>query len=736
MKNRLSIEVLIIFCLSVFLLNAGQIITNVNLPKTILSQSSSTTHPRLFFTTNDIPVLKQKITTGRSLAAFNLMKNRADSYLNLVTSPYVFNGAISGRALEVQLLDLALTGYLTDNSNYTNKAIEIMCAVAQQSDVNTFNTFNTHLAVGDMAHTYAIAYDWLEPYLDTNQKQLIEDEIYSFGKWLYDNSLIQFWGAESPRRLAHNHQAVTHGALGLCGLVLGDKAPAGWVNRAQNKITNYFDYAVDSTGCAYEGMSYLAYGLQHAIPFAEALRRGGGSDIVMEKSVTKYIPEYYMWQLLPGGAAGVMLNQSENTMKPAGGVMYLVSRHQNSVALWGWDRMVGNTGDKSYGRNAWLGAGASLPYVILWEDQQLQPLSPVNAGLSNDKYFERGQVSSRDGWDNHNSFVTFTCGFGWNGCWNHGDVGSFTLNAKGENFVIDPGPSLTKTIAHSAITVNGAGQDWLQNGSAPTGKITVYRNDTLTTYIKGDATTAYQQLIPSKKVVRQLLYVRNKYPYLIITDDFELKTPIQKNFQWRLTTHFGNNLTIDQIQNNVCIVGASGNAELNVECLYPETFSLSQNSDPNSKYKQLVITSATDRGKFIVVLFATDVNGITPVITQTGDVDNKVLNIDFGDGVMDSIRLNLDNIEFKRNFAPAGLHEKYTDLPLTVMINEDKICIKGEVGKNASAIMYDISGRIITTQMFLQGNINFIPVSDIKKGMYLLQIMENNRKKIEKILVK
>lgn len=70
------------------------------------------------------------------------------------------------------------------------------------------------------------------------------------------------------------------------------------------------------------------------------------------------------------------------------------------------------------------------------------------------------------------------------------------------------------------------------------------------------------------------------------------------------------------------------------------------------------------------------------------------------------------------------------------MINEDKICIKGEVGKNASAIMYDISGRIITTQMFLQGNINFIPVSDIKKGMYLLQIMENNRKKIEKILVK
>lgn len=61
MKNRLSIEVLIIFCLSVFLLNAGQIITNVNLPKTILSQSSSTTHPRLFFTTNDIPVLKQKL---------------------------------------------------------------------------------------------------------------------------------------------------------------------------------------------------------------------------------------------------------------------------------------------------------------------------------------------------------------------------------------------------------------------------------------------------------------------------------------------------------------------------------------------------------------------------------------------------------------------------------------------------------------------------------------------------
>ena len=613
----------------------------------VLMQIGYAAHPSLFFDSADIPSLQQKITTGRSLAAFNLMQTRANTYLTLATNPYNFNDAISGRAASVQLFDLALTGILTGNTQYTNKAVSIICAIAEQSDVNTFVGFNDHLAVGDMAHAYAVAYDWLAPYMTTEQKTLVEAEIYSFGQWLYEHSLTDYYGSTEPRRLAHNHQAVAHGGMGLCALVLGEAAPAIWKERATSKIRSYFDYAVDSTGCAYEGMTYLAYGMQGAVPFAAALKHIGGADIIAEKPITTLIPQYYMWQLLPWGSTGVMLNQSGDTMKPAGGVMYLIARNQDSVGLWGWDRMVGSTGDASYGQSTWLGAGASLPYVILWEDQQLQPQSPVDSQLLN-KYFERGQVSLRDGWDDDSSFATFTSGFSWPGCWSHGDINSFTFYAKGEKFGTDPGAGLYETPYHSAITVSGQGQDWYQPGSAVTGQIISYQQQGAATYIKGDAKAAYVDMVDAKKAIRQLLYVRGSQPYLVITDDFEINENAVKSFQWRLTTDFTNNLVVDEFVRTSHILGAAAGAKCEIKCLWPQTFSL-QSISAASSYKQLVISSTGYSGKFVVLMLTAGAGEVLPTVTKTGDSGNMEISLAFADGTTDTISLSLENIEFSRN---------------------------------------------------------------------------------------
>lgn len=732
----IKIKVLILYILTVFIFIANSKIAAATHLQTTLNQSSQLIHPHLIFSVDDISSFKIKITKGRSLNSFNLMKARADSYLTLKTTPYTFSGAISGRSLEVQLLDLALTGYLTDNINYINKAIQILCAVAEQSDVNIFYGFNSHLSIGDMAKTYAMAYDWLEPYMTSSQKQLIEDEIYDFGQWLYGQSLVQFWGSEEPRRLAHNHQVVTHGALGLCGLVLGDKAPKTWVDRATIKIKHYFDYAIDSTGCAYEGMGYLAYGLHHSIPFAEALRRSGGQDIIMEKLVTKFIPEYYLRQLLPWGAEGVMINQSENTVKPSGEVLHLISRHQDNVGLWGWDRMIGDSGDKSYGQNPWLGTGASLPYVIIWEDQQLEAISPADANLSTNRFFVRGQISSRDGWETENSFLTFTSGFGWQGCWNHPDVNNFTFYAKGGAWSIDPGPGYTKTDHHSVITVNGEGQDWTQGGDAPIGKVIGYRADSLATYVKGDATSAYQRFVKAKKSVRQLLYVKGEYPYVIIVDDFELKEVEEKDYQWRLTTSFKNSITNDLSSGIMRVSDVSAQSTMNIYCLYPESFSFNQNLDPNSKYKQLVLSSKGNSGKFVVIMFATKSGETVPKLTKMGDINNMELLIEMGNGLVDSIKLNLEYIQFKRFSTNTNSIQSIVKQPLTITVNKQEIAIKGDVSdNNLTAVLYDAKGKAVLRQNLLKGNVNIIPTTNLRQGIYFFFLSDGQNKVTHKVLI-
>ena len=370
--------------------------------------------------------------------------------------------------------------------------------------------------------------------------------------------------------------------------------------------------------------------------------------MLQEKPITALIPQYYMWQLLPWGSEGVILNQSGNVMKPAGGIMYLIARNQDSLGLWGWDRMVGSSGDGSYGQSTWLGSGASLPYVILWEDQQLQPQSPVDAQLGNYKYFQRGQVSLRDGWDSGDSFSTFTSGFNWSGCWSHGDINSFTFFAKGEKFAIDPGAGFYETPYHNAVTVDDEGQDWYAPGSAVTGQVISFVENDDATYIKGDAADAYVDMVDAKKAIRQLLYVRGNQSYLIITDDFEINETAVKNFQWRLTTDYSNDLVVDEFVRTSYIEGASTGGRCDIKCLWPQTFSL-QSITEESSYKQLKITSTGYSGKFVVLVLASSSDDTLPVITQTGDADAMEISLVFNDGTTDTVSLSLENIEFSRS---------------------------------------------------------------------------------------
>ena len=605
-------------------------------------------HPRLFFSTNDIPDLKNKILTGTAKDVYDLMKSKADSYLSISTTPYNFEGAIAGRTLSRQLFTLALTGILSDDSKYTDKAIDILQAAVNQADVNTFSNFNGHLAVGDGTQAYAVSYDWLFSFMTFSQRTNVENELQEFGAWLHNELLTGYVGDNEPRRLASNHNAVVSGGLGLCALALGADASTAWLSKATYQISNYFNYALDSTGCPYEGMTYLLYAFQGAIPFSEALRRSGGVDIISQNSdVLRAVPKFFMHQLYPWGSEGVAINQTGNVMSPAGAISYLITKFQDMTGLWGWNRFVGKSGDNNYGWISWRGTGASLPYVVLWCDNNLTSKFPDSLA----KHFARGQISARDGWSNNDSFVSFTSGTGWAGCWNHSDENSFTFAAKGEKFAIDPGAGYTTSTNHNTIMVDGIGQNNDGHAGLVEGEIVTFINNNDYVYVLGDATSAYDVKANAKRARRQLIYVRAPQPYALISDDFEVNDSANHLFSFLLHSDVNNIFNITS--SNVYINGASAVCSLN--CLWPATPGISEThftSGLENVYKELIIQTTAKNPRFMILLVAASTNEALPAVSKSGDDSSMTVELLFSSGRKDTLTVMQNDINFSTEPPP------------------------------------------------------------------------------------
>ncbi|MEO6150119.1 MAG: DUF4962 domain-containing protein, partial [Mucilaginibacter sp.] len=403
---------------------------------------SGNAYPSLLFSKDDLPAIRQKVQAGWLASSYAKIKAQADKFLLVKTNPYVQNNAVAGRNMNVHINDLALTGYITNDSRYINKAIDIMCAAAKQWDPAFYDNLNPHLNVADAAHAYAIGYDWLYPYMTPDERTLIKNEIEEFGLWIYNCSLggSACYGDYGKANLSCNHNAVVHGALGLCALVLGDK-PA-WKDLAIAHIRGYFTNSLDDDGYNYEGLSYFGYGSLNSIPFSAALLRKGGPDLINESPRNKLVPNYILRQVLPWGSSLVTMNDSDPEIGSAGGLMHLIAKYHDRVGLWTWLRLMGPAGgggNETYGigNGTYLGNGSSVPYVIIFADKDLQPQSPAAAGLSPAYFFTSkganpgGRVSFRSGWGDLDALATFTSGPDRHRGHNHRDENSFTFYSLG-----------------------------------------------------------------------------------------------------------------------------------------------------------------------------------------------------------------------------------------------------------------------------------------------------------------
>jgi len=489
---------------------------NCNLASFITEKVGKMAHPYVLYSDSDLTMLRKKVENGLSKKAFETMKKSADSFLSS-TLPLPEEQPTAGRQAQNYIMHLAITAFLTGEEKYAQRAVHFVMLAMEQIDLGG-RDWNSGLLVGDYTHAIALGYDCLYRYFTEEQRSAVRAKLCELGEWIYSTAQGAPWGQNTVNRFAWNWSVVATGALGLAALALGDRQE--WLELSLYRAKKYLCYAVDSTGAAMEGLHYIGFGLNTVVPLDYAVYKLTGIEMMDEFSGIKQLPYWSMYMTLPYGGAQASIGQGAEIQNYST-TYYIINRYKQADALWGWKNTYGIDERGGFERelpwNCW-----SLPAVILFEDQSLIPQKPDEKINHLVKTFEKGIVIARDSWEKDASMVTFTCGYGYAGCWNHPDDNSFTFSARGDSFVIDFGPGPIGKVyssEHNVVLLDGEGMSFVGGPIVRVGIIEENaRLKNGAVYLRGNNTESYRDNGVLSHSVRHLIYGGGEMPFVLIYD--------------------------------------------------------------------------------------------------------------------------------------------------------------------------------------------------------------------------
>jgi len=602
------------------------------LAKGLLEKVRSEAHPYILYSENEVESLKDKVTRGVSKKAYERMLITSEEYMSRsgILTPTLHPGI--GRFFQSRFTYLILTGIISGEEKYIDKALELAVTSAESGNMELFVGFNNALSVGDFAHAYALAYDALYHRMTEEQRQLLRRTMEALGEWIYTNSpKINTWGSAEPRRQAWNWNVITHGALGLVALTLGDHED--WLALSIERLLGYCRYAVDSTGAAMEGLHYVGFALNTLTPLANAIHRLTGVEIMDVYTDMHKLPYWSMNMTAPFGKEQAAIGQGSEIGNYSA-TFYIINRYRQEDALWGWLNTYGlldHGFEKEFEGNGW-----SMPALILFEDQSLTPKKPTADKNPLIKSFAKGIVTARDTWNHSGSMATFTCGYGYAGCWNHPDDNSFTFYAKGESFVIDLGAGKKSSDEHNVVLVDGVGMDYAGGATMVIGNMeqnSVLEGGEL--YLRGDNKDSYRNLAQLDRSVRHLIYRGGDVPFVIAYDDAGKEG--EHTYSVNFYTKHTNTVNVADDNKSAVIIGGNGGAVCHAFAYSPDGVRFEKTaayngiatSSVSKKHRQITLFIACEEDKLPKIDFASDNATVTVKLTFAGE--DKALTFVFGE---------------------------------------------------------------------------------------------------------
>ena len=360
------------------------------------------------------------------LAATRAIKDRvvqkATTMLNEPVATYQIPDGKRLLATSRKVLDriyhLAFAYRMTGDRRFLNRAYAELESAANFPDWNPSHFLDT----GEMAHAFAIGYDWLYDALTSSQKQVVRAAIIKHGlnTYLKGHRENAWW-----LRSAYNWNTVCNGGIGVAALAIAEHDLA-LSNDVLGKTLNSLkssgvmeQFAPD--GAWPESPGYWRYATQYLFVFAAALETSiGSTQGLLDYPGIEATGEFPVYMESP---TRLMFNYAEGGTgrMRAPWQFWLSQKFNNPLLSWAQQRAHNND-----------------VLDAIWYVPQAN--APDDLGLPRDRLFKKVEVVSlRSQWDDDQAlFVGFKAGDN-NVGHSHLDLGEFVLDVHGQRWIHDQG---------------------------------------------------------------------------------------------------------------------------------------------------------------------------------------------------------------------------------------------------------------------------------------------------------
>lgn len=599
---------------------------------TPLEERLANVHPRLYFTTESIAELKEKIGAEPWARMFARIRRLAD---------------------EGAMPNPALVYLLTGERKYLD------AARASMLDIITGTKWPDDVRIGepafrDQLFNTALTYDWLYHDLDDEALRLARECLDRNGRMNYE-ALAKHQLYQSGIYTCNTATACLVNLAAAGFAIYGDVADVGpWLRFVFEKarlMTN----ALGPDGASQEGICYGGFYTECYIKTLDLVHKLLGWDFFKNNEYLRNVPYFYVYSMLPRHhitPQSVHLCFGDgircNWHGPDAFLRKLAATYHDPYAQWAAE--VQDTTGATRHTAAFLN--------LAWASPAVPPKDPT--GLPTLHHFQdKDIVFMRSGWDGNEAVFGFKCGphsghhalKHYQHCIGGGhmapDAGSFLLFAHGDWLISDGWYARKFTEYRNTVLVNGVGQtgatkgmgtDWFEctelrrEKRAPS--IVRAESGEEYDYVIGNVAPAYEHEAGLNKFLRHVLYVK---PYCwVIVDELETEQPATFDlFFHAFGEYFQTDRPFGSTGKNTWTTGGK-NGALQITALLPGNVEglaeiqsikgIGSHHDRDMNILRLHNTSEANTAIFVTVLEAYPASGapeITPAI-ETDD-DNMFL---------------------------------------------------------------------------------------------------------------
>lgn len=262
---------------------------------------SSETHPSLYFHSDGVPVLKDRMTEPAYAEFWQDVVQQVNTFKP--TDPAFQNENARPKMAKT----LAFWWLLTEDIEARDKAVDALM-VAWDGVPQTGEKPYDEIYRATWLQNYCAAYDWVHDQLTAEEDSTIRSKIAEETQFLRDNLTDGIRMAPRP----HNHRSKPAWAICTAALTLSEHPNAAdWLEYGLTQVNTVTEFQFTEDGIYREGGHYWVYSAVNFIPFLWHYYNVSGVDLF------PYYEPAFTWTVAARTGQGWIPNFEDSNVKPA-----------------------------------------------------------------------------------------------------------------------------------------------------------------------------------------------------------------------------------------------------------------------------------------------------------------------------------------------------------------------------------------------------------------------------------